>query len=165
MDMRRIVFTSGLIMTLIAQGCSQQVATTKQTTPNEPSAVPEESAGPTTDTSTRNGATNQPAPAMSQICQSDVLLLSHFPIKTLYGTPLPKTCCAPGVLPPDYWQCELDWPSSDAPACSHWQEMASALSKQLKAPPAWMTKAQQKMALENRAVLVTWHQDKYGCIP
>ena len=166
MNMQEIILTSGLAMLFVTLGCSQQTPTKTQTVRSKTSASTTSSAVPkTTDTPAPNEGANQPAPTMTQICQSDTLLLSHFPIKKLYGTPLPKACCAPGVLPPDYWQCELDWPSSDAPSCSGWQEMASALSKQLKDPPTWMTKAQQKTARENHAVLKTWHQEKYGCVP
>ena len=166
MKIQGIILTSGLTMLLVTLGCSQQTATKTQTVRSKAAASAPSSAMPeTTNVPTPNQGATQPAPTLSQICQSDALLLSHFPIQTLYGTPLPKTCCAPGVLPPDYWQCELDWPSSDAPPCSDWQEMATALSKQLEKPPTWMSKAQQKTARENHAVLVTWHKKKYGCVP
>ena len=160
------IFISGLTMLLITLGCSQQVATKTQSVRSKTSASPTSNTVPKTiNESPPNKGATQPTPTMTQICQSDALLLSHFSIKKLFGTPLPKACCAPGVLPPDYWQCELDWPSSDAPSCSGWQEMATALSAQLKDPPTWMTKAHQKTARKNHAVLKTWYQEKYGCVP
>jgi len=166
MNMQQIILTIGLAMLLFTLGCSKHVATQTQTVRSEaPASQTESTVSKNANTLTKKADATLSAPTMTQICQSDALLLSHFPIKTLFGTPLPKACCATGVLPPDYWQCELDWPSSDAPSCSGWQEMATALSKQLKDPPIWMTKTHRKTARENQAVLLTWHQEKYGCVP
>ena len=104
-------------------------------------------------------------PAMRTVCQSDALLLSHFPIKTLFGTPLPKVCCESGVLPKDYWQCEHDWPSSDAIDCSAWQDMANTLSAQIETAPAWMSDTKKKIAADNLNTLHLWHKTKYACVP
>lgn len=103
------------------------------------------------------------APSMSQICQNDSLLLLHFSAPKLFGTPLPKQCCAPGVLPKDDWRCDIDWPSSDVVSCESWAEMAGNLSALTKAPAAWMSATHLKQAQDNLSVLKTWHQTKYAC--
>ena len=101
MNMQKIILTSGLAMLFVTLGCSSQTATKTQTVRSKAAASAPSSAVPkTTSAPTPNQGATQSAPTLSQICQSDALLLSHFPIKTLYGTPLPKACCAPGVLPP-----------------------------------------------------------------
>ena len=130
---------------------------------NHTKTTPEMSS--TTEQSKAANVEKTSGPAMGTVCQSDALLLSYFPIKKLFGTPLPKVCCESGVLPKGYWQCEHDWPSSDAIDCSAWQEIANALSAQIKTAPAWMSDTQKSIAADNLNTLHLWHKTKYACIP
>jgi hypothetical protein len=105
-------------------------------------------------------------PSPSERCETDGALMSHYPIDALYGTPLPSECCAPGVLSEGReWLCEHDWPSSDVPLCSVWQELAKELHAFRSSPPAWVQKDHEEMAQQNMHVLMQWADTQYQCMP
>jgi len=105
-------------------------------------------------------------PSPSDRCETDGALLSHFPIDALYGTPLPSECCAPGVLSEGReWLCEHDWPSSDVPVCSLWQELANELHGFRSSPPDWVQGKHEKMGQRNMLILMQWADARYQCIP
>ena len=153
MTTRRLLMISWVLMTYWTVGCGG--ATSQEASPVDASKQ--------VNGTQRERLTTKPS--MSQICKDDTLLLSHFPIEELYGTPLPGACCAPGVLPDDYWQCKLDWPSSDVITCNRWQDMSNSLRRTLDLSPSWMTGTHQALATANRAVLNRWYETKYGCEP
>jgi hypothetical protein len=55
--------------------------------------------------------------SMTDICNDDALLLLKFDWNELRRGGLKKVCCVASALGDDY-RCQLDWPSSDVPACS-----------------------------------------------
>jgi len=105
-------------------------------------------------------------PSPSERCETDGALLSLYPIDTLYGTPLPSECCAPGVLSEGReWLCEHDWPSSDVPPCSVWQELAKELHAFRSSPPDWVHGKHEKTGQRNMLILMQWADARYQCIP
>ena len=107
-----------------------------------------------------------PPPTASERCQSDAALLSTYSIEQLYGTPLPSECCEPGVLPENReWLCEHDWPSSDVPACSHWQDLIGELHAFRSSPPSWVQDEHRRVAQGNMQTLMMWADSQSRCIP
>ena len=68
----------------------------------------------------------KPAPlrdkTRAEICTTDALLLIKYPIGQLENTGWTTFCCGADPVYDD-GRCELDWPSSDVPDCSIWDEL------------------------------------------
>lgn len=104
-------------------------------------------------------------PSQTEICNSDVLLLSVYEFDALYGSPLPKACCSKAIKLKAAWQCEHDWPSSDVPSCSSLGAIADRLTALLDEQPQWYTPVHRRRAIVNVGRLRSLVQSKDGCMP
>ena len=103
--------------------------------------------------------------SMTEICTNDVLLLTKYSVKSLMGTPLPKACCAKGILPANQaYRCNLDWPSSDVPSCATWSDLRKRLlAAHGVADGSGTPQSLPPLVRENARVLDRWHKDAYAC--
>ena len=109
---------------------------------------------------------SQDPPTPYERCQTDASLLSYYSVDYLYGTPLPAECCEPGILSEDReWLCQHDWPSSDVPLCSHWQDLTRELRAFRLNPPAWVQEKHRLAAQKNMQTLMMWADSQSRCIP
>ncbi|MEZ4315864.1 MAG: YARHG domain-containing protein [Myxococcota bacterium] len=63
--------------------------------------------------------------SLAEICGSNLVLLK-WTVDDLSST-FHEKCCVPGGLPGDAIDCELDWPFSDVPDCSAWDDMRNGI--------------------------------------
>ena len=66
---------------------------------------------------------------MSEICLSDGLSLIKWSFADRQSNKN-ELCCGPDGLPEDDMECMLDWPSSDVPSCSMYDEMRNEIFAQ-----------------------------------
>ena len=64
-----------------------------------------------------------------EICQSDVLSLISWSYKDRQSRNN-ELCCGPGGFAEDDMECMLDWPFSDVPSCSAYDEMRNGIFAQ-----------------------------------
>lgn len=63
---------------------------------------------------------------LKEICEADGLLLIKWPYEKIQAE-FSALCCTEGGLSSDDYRCELDWPFSDVPSCSAYDEMRNEI--------------------------------------
>ena len=63
---------------------------------------------------------------LSEICEANGLLLIKWPYNKIQAE-FPALCCTKGGLSSDNYLCEMDWPFSDVPSCSAYDEMRNEI--------------------------------------
>ena len=63
---------------------------------------------------------------LKEICEADGLLLIKWPYAKIQSE-FSTLCCTAGGLSSDDYRCELDWPFSDVPSCSAYDEMRNEI--------------------------------------
>ena len=109
---------------VVAKPTAQEAPKTKAPEPVKPTAEakPEAAAKP---------AAFDPlaGKTLSEICLSDGLSLIKWSFADRQSNKN-ELCCGPDGLPEDDMECMLDWPSSDVPSCSMYDEMRNEIFAQ-----------------------------------
>lgn len=63
---------------------------------------------------------------LSEICEADGLLLIKWPFDQIQSE-FSALCCIEGGLSSDNYLCEMDWPFSDVPSCSAYDEIRNEI--------------------------------------
>jgi len=64
--------------------------------------------------------------SLKEICSANGLLLIKWPYDKIQSE-FKALCCADGGLESDHYQCEMDWPFSDVPSCSAYDELRNEI--------------------------------------
>lgn len=118
----------GLTASVADQATSSSPSSTTTTSAAEASST----SSTTTTEEPATTVTTTPAPdplagrSLAEICSEYGLELIAFSFDTLQGD-YADTCCVDGGLDPDSLDCQLDWPFSDVPDCSSYDDMRNAI--------------------------------------
>ena len=64
--------------------------------------------------------------SLQEICSANGLLLIKWPYDKIQEE-FKTLCCTKGGLAADNYQCEMDWPFSDVPSCSAYDELRNEI--------------------------------------
>lgn len=137
MSVSSFIVVSFLIPTLFTIGCGE--SETPQSPEPKPSPIKQEpqkgsltNAAPLSKTD--KGQNIQPPKAfdplegksLKDICSATGLSLIKWPYETLQAN-FSNLCCTTGGLEEGSMECELDWPFSDVPSCSAYDDMRNEI--------------------------------------